>query len=122
MSNTPIIITAVAVDIVVTAAVVLWVMRRRGLIGSISADLDKIRKFSESVREPIANYLRANYNGDTETLPSVLEGLLAVLEDEAKKNQLSLSRDALKMILLRVIAAQNEVPAGVAMTALKKVA
>jgi hypothetical protein len=122
MSNAPIIITAVAIDIVVSAAVVVWVMRRRGLVGSIGADLDKIRSFSESVREPIANYLRANYSGDVETLPAALEGLLAVLEAEAKKAHLSLSRDALKMILLRVIAAQNEVPAGIAMTALKKVA
>ena len=122
MSNAPIIITAVAIDIVVSAAVVVWVMRRRGLVGSIGADLDRIRKFTESVHEPIANYLRANYGGDPATLPAVLESLLAVVEGEAKKNSLSLSRDALKMILLRVIASQNEVPAGLAMTALKKVA
>ena len=122
MSNTPIILTAVAADVVITTAALFWLLRRRGLIGSIGADLGRIRAFSESIQQPVASYLRANYGGDPETLPTVLEGLLGEIEAEAREQKLSLTREALKIIVLRIIAAQNEVPGGVAMTALKKVA
>jgi hypothetical protein len=122
MSRTLIIALAVAVDVAVTSAIVVWVLRKRGLLGSIGADLPKIRAFGDSVRNLTGDYLRSNYGGDPESLPGVLDSLLSQLDQKAQEQGLTLRRDSLKKVLLRTIAAQSTVSARDAKAALKKVA
>ena len=114
---------AILADIIVTAAVVLWVMKRNGLFGSGAMSLAKLRNFSDTIGPLTRDYLQANYGGNPDTLPDVLADLLAQIEQQAKEQQLELSRDTLKMVMMRTIAAsQHELTARAAMTALKKVA
>src|SRR6516225_843513 len=92
---------AILADIIVTAAVVLWVMKRNGLFGSGSLSLAKLRSFSDAIGPLTRDYLQANYGGNPDTLPDVLVELLAQIEQKAKEQQLELSRDTLKMVMMR---------------------
>lgn len=122
MSSNSIILIAVGIDVVLSGVFAFWLLSKRGLLGSLGADLVKIRAFGESVQEMTGEYLRANYSGDPASLPATLDQLLSLLDAKAKAQNLELGRDALKMVLMRAIASQENLPARDAMTALKKVA
>src|SRR6266436_6636322 len=122
MNHAVLIMLAVAVDIAVTFAIVLWVMKKRGMIGLFAADLSKVKSFSDSVHDLTANYLRSNYSGDADSLHGVLDGLLAQLDQKAQEQGLTLDRNALKMVLMRALTTGDIVPMKDAMAALKKVA
>jgi hypothetical protein len=96
------IMIAVMIDLVFTAAVISFLIRKRGLLGLLKLNLVKFRAFTEEMNGVTENYLRANYSGNPDDLPPVLAALLDQFEQKAKEQELGLNRDALKMALLRL--------------------
>jgi len=115
----------VVVDVVVTAAVILYVFHKRGgfaLLGAPGVNLAHLKAFSDSAHTLIGDYMRANYGGQPESLPGLLSSLLDQLEARAAAEKLPLNREALKMVLLRSLTAEHTVSAREVQAALRHVA
>jgi hypothetical protein len=120
--RTTILLIAVMIDLVVTAAVISFLIRKRGLLGMLKLNLVKFRAFTDEMNGVTGNYLRSNYSGNPDDLPQVMAALLDQYEQKAKEQELGLNRDALKMVLLRALQAQEGVKAGELQQAMRKVA
>ena len=120
----PLIIAFIAFDMVVTVLVVLWVVRRRagGPMGVLGVDFAAVRQFSDKAQPLASEYMRANYSGDPESLPSVLSGLLDRLQSEAQVMKLPLDRDVLRSVLKQLVAGQKLASGSEIARAMKKVA
>jgi hypothetical protein len=66
--------------------------------------------------------VRANWSGSLESLPTVLERLMAQLEHEATERQLPADRDMLKIIVSRSLEGHKIARGGDLRKALEKVA
>ena len=102
--STPIIVIAVVLDIAVTAAI-LWLFLARRKTGGplLGTSWSELKRFADDSHTMVGEYLRANYSGHPEQLPTLLESLLARLEDQAKTQGLALDRDTLRALLQRSI-------------------
>lgn len=99
----------IIVDLVVALAVVLIVLKLRGTTFAVSlrtvtnvVSMDQMRAlqaFATEQHRHIGEYMRANWSGIPDQLPSVLTALLNDLESAAKAKQLPLERDVLKTML-----------------------
>jgi hypothetical protein len=117
-----IIVVVVFIDIVITALIVRRWLKKLGGEGLLGVELTKFRAFSDSIRDLTSNYMTANYSGDPESLAPVLTELMSQLDAKAKEQGITLNREALKMVLMRSIMAQKNVPMRDMQNALKKVA
>jgi Tfp pilus assembly protein PilO len=117
-----IVVFAVLVDLVIMLLVVRFVLVKKGVLQLFSAGLEKLRPLASESRELCSNYLRANYSGNPDDLPRVLEQLLAQLDEKARANGLTLERPVLKLVLAQSVRPEDGVPAGVLQAALRKVA
>ena len=100
---------AIALDLIVTVAVIAVVLKLRGTAWAVAfrnvasiVSLDQVRALDGFAREQhqrIGEYMRANWSGMPEQLPSVLSALLDELERGAKAKNLPLDRDVLKTML-----------------------
>jgi hypothetical protein len=99
----------IAFDLIVTLAVVIAVLKLRGRLLAVSfsttpgaVSMDQLRALGDFAREQhphIGEYMRANWSGMPDQLPSVLTGLLNELESTAKERNLPLDRGMLKAML-----------------------
>jgi Tfp pilus assembly protein PilO len=113
---------AVLVDLVIMLLVIRFVLIKKGVLQLFSAGLEKLRPLATESRELCSNYLRANYSGNPDDLPRVLEQLLAQLDEKARANGLTLERPVLKLVLAQSVRPEDGVPASVLQAALRKVA
>ena len=100
---------AIALDLIVTVAVIAVVLKLRGTAWAVAfrnvasiVSLDQVRALDGFAREQhqrIGEYMRANWSGMPEQLPSVLSALLDELKRGAKAKNLPLDRDVLKTML-----------------------
>lgn len=98
-----------AVDLFVTLVVIVAVLKLRGnvfamaigaKVGSVSSEqLRALMTFAREHHARIGEYMRANYSGMPEQLPSVITALLDELERTAREQNLPLDRAALKPML-----------------------
>ena len=98
-----------AVDVFVSLVVVVAVLKLRGSLfalavgaksGTVNAEqLRALMTFAREQHARIGEYMRANYSGVPEQLPSVITALLDELEKTAKEQNLPLDRAALKPML-----------------------
>ena len=117
-----IIVVAVLIDLVIMLLVVRFVLIKKGVLQMIGAGLEKLKPLAAESRDLCSNYLRANYSGNPDDLPAVLEQLLTQLDQRARANGLALDRPALKLVLAQSVRAEDGVPVSVLHAALRKVA
>ena len=95
-------------DLIVTIVVLLTVLKLRGKVfamamaktGTVNpAELQAMLTFAREQTPRIAEYLRTNYSGVPEQLPSVLNSLLDELERTAKEQNVPLDRAGIKPML-----------------------
>ena len=95
----------IALDLIVTAVVIALFLNGRlkfnvKIDGAVSGtSLRELMEFSKDKHARIGEYLRANWSGAPEQLPSVLGTLLGELEREAESRGLTIDRDLLKSLL-----------------------
>ncbi len=121
-NHTAFILIAVVIDIAITASVLNYLIQKRGLLSALTVNLEKFRAFNQTAADLVGNQLRSSYSGDPETLPALLSDLLTQLENKAKEEGLPLQREALKLVLLRAVRAQDGISARDAQSAMRKVA
>ena len=98
-------IAFIILDLVITAVVIgLFVSGRLKLNvkidGSVTTvNFRELMEFTKDKHERIGEYIRANWGGSPEQLPSILETLLAELERDAQTRGLKADRTLLKSIL-----------------------
>jgi hypothetical protein len=98
-----------ALDVLVTIVVIVVVLKLRGNLfamalgakpGTVNADqIRALMTFAREQHARIGEYMRANYSGVPEQLPSVITALLDELERTAKEQNLPLDREKLKPML-----------------------
>ena len=117
-----IIMSAVFIDVIITTSVLAVILKKRGWFQLFGAGLEKSRAFAAEAREIAGNYLRANYSGNPDDLPELLEQLLTQLDQKANERGMKLERPMLKLMLAQALRAED----GVSMTdlnsAMRKVA
>ncbi|MBI5168753.1 MAG: hypothetical protein HZA61_04610 [Candidatus Eisenbacteria bacterium] len=117
------IVAFILFDVLVTAAVLLVVIRRRGgVAGAIGFDPKQAMGVSRELEADAEQYLRANWSGDSTTLPQALTGLLDRVESKLAAEHLELDRERLKPIVLQIVTAKHLADARDAREAMKKVA
>src|SRR5262250_1554524 len=95
----------ILLDVLITVIVVaLFLSGRLKLNVKINTtfsgvNLHDLMEFSKEKHARIGEYLRANWSGAPDQLPSVLETLLAEMEHDAQARGMTVSRDLLKSIL-----------------------
>ena len=104
-------------DVLVTIAIVLFVLRRRvqgGAVvlppGSGLTELSQIRplmEFSKDRHERIADYVRSNWSGMPDQLPGVLSSLVDQLDREARALGHTFSRELLKTLVATTLRTQR---------------
>ena len=110
-------------DMIVTAAVLLYVIRRRGgIAGVLGFDPKQAMSVSRELEADAEQYLRANWSGDSTTLPQALTGLLDRVESKLASEHMSLDRERIKPIVLQIVTAKHLADARDAREAMKKVA
>ena len=103
------IVLLIIADIIVTLAVVVFIMKRRmtgGAMvlpeGSDITDLSQIgplMNFAKERHDRIADYVRSNWSGIPDQLPGVLTSLVDKLEGEARAAGHTFSRELLKTLV-----------------------
>jgi len=96
----------IAADIVVTMAVVMWIVHRRQ-IDLFGGSLGDLGRFSDTGHALVGEFMRVNYSGTPEDLPGVLERLLDRLEHEARGMGLKIPRAAMKIMVRQSVAAHR---------------
>ena len=110
-------------DMIVTAAVLLYVIRRRGGIAGVLGFAPKLAmSVSRELEADAEQYLRANWSGDSTTLPQALTGLLDRVESKLASEHMELDRERIKPIVLQIVTAKHLADARDAREAMKKVA
>lgn len=98
-------ILVIVLDAVITAIVIFWIVRRKGalggMLGKTVAEFRALAAFTNERHARIGEYMRANWSGAPEQLPQVLQALLDELEREARGQNLTIDREALKTLLSR---------------------
>jgi hypothetical protein len=124
----------IVADIVIMAAVMFYLLRRRMLTVQLQAtraakpgllSIDGIRaltEFANAQHERIGNYLQANWSGAPEQLPSVLGKLIATLEEEARAKGIPADRDLLTSVVEASLRAHRIAKGHDVREALKKAA
>jgi len=93
------------VDAIVLIVVLKRVLEKRGGLGGL--DLAALARFARESHEEVGAYLRANYGGDSSSLPRVMQGLVDSLEQRARDQRIALDRAMLKQLAERSAAAHK---------------
>ena len=117
-----IILLAVVIDLGIAFSVLAFIFRKKGVFQLLSAGLEKARVLSAEARELAGNYVRANYSGNPDDLPALLEQLLVQLDQKARERGITLERPMLKVVLAQALRAEDGVPMSDLQAALRKVA
>lgn len=116
-----IVTVAIFVDIAIMSAALI-LLKKKGLLQNLGAGIAKSRALAVEARDLCGNYLRANYSGNPDDLPPLLDQLLAQLDEKAKENGATLTRPMLKLVLETSLQNQDGVPLRDVQAALRKVA
>ena len=103
----------ILLDIVVTLAVVAFVVKRRDSNGALMVgglNIGAIRDYTDAIHPRIGEYVRSNWSGAPDQLPLVLENMLAEMDREARTHGLELDRDTLKKLLRASLASHKVAP------------
>jgi len=92
------IIAFIVVDAIVVAVVMRRAMQSRGP-GSV--DLGTVMRFAKEAQQEAHEYFRANYGGNADSLPRVMQGLLDRLDERARDENLPFDRVLLKRIAIQ---------------------
>ena len=122
----PFLILFIAVDLVLTVSVLLFVLRGRQSTGrwpdahtleartaEVNAGLLKLVQlrglaaFADDHHDRIGEYVRCNWSGIPDQLPAVLAGLLSELEADAQAKGIPADREALKALLAASLRAHH---------------
>ncbi len=110
-------------DILLTTVIIVLVLRRKVSGGMVlGVDFARLSRFADSTHAMVGEYMRANYNGHSESLPGVLGPLLDKLEQEAKAQGLDLGRDVIKTVMMTSVTRHNAARYADVKSALSKVA
>src|SRR5688572_2254238 len=119
-------------DVIVTIAIVTYVFRRRFTLSAMQvpqdavlADLAQIgplTAFAKERHERIGDYVRANWSGIPDQMPSVLTSLLDQLEREARSQGHTFSRELLKTVVATSLRSHRLVKSDEVGEALEKAA
>ena len=85
-------------DLVITALVLRNVAARGLRLGGV--DFARLRPLSDAMHERVGSYLRANYSGQAEQLPRVLDALLPELRAIAREQGMEVDDDTLEAALV----------------------
>jgi hypothetical protein len=128
----PWIIAFVVVDLVVTALVVRHILVKRAAAaaggnltrdeGAAIPDLGRLREFTDAIHPRIGEIVRANWSGDSMSLPGVLGLALEEADREARSRNLPLERDILKKLVESSLAKHGVARGAQLREALKQVA
>ncbi len=116
------IIAFVVFDMIVTAAVLFYVIQRRGGFKIAGIDFQKLREYTEFCERTIEQDFRATWSGDSSTLPTAIESLLRKLEAEAGAQQLPVERPWLKTSVARWLQSKQIASGAEVREAMKRVA
>lgn len=116
------IIAFVLFDLIVTAGVVLYVLRRRNALGIAGIDFQKLRTYTEFCERTIDQDFRATWSGDSSTLPAAIETLLRKLEAEAQSQRIPVERAWLKTTVARWLQSKQIASGSDLREAMEKVA
>ena len=117
------IVAFILFDVIATAAVLLWIIRKRGgVAGVLGFDPKQAMSISRDMEHDAEEYLRANWSGDPSTLPAALDALLVRFEQRMAAEHLPLERARLKPIVLQIVEAKHLANSHDAREAMKKVA
>ena len=117
-----IITAALVVDAAIMFVVLRAVLAKKGVLQLFSAGLDKAQALAAEARDLCGNYVRANYSGNPDDLPTVLEQLMTELDQRAKEKGMTFDRPVLKLVLAQAIRPEDGVKPGDLQAALRKVA
>lgn len=112
----------VVFDLIVTGAVLYFVIQRRGGFKSAGIDFKKLREYTEYCERTIDQDFRAIWSGDSSTLPTAIETLLRKLEAEAQTQQLPVERPWLKTTVARWLESKHIASGSDVREAMKQVA
>jgi hypothetical protein len=116
------ILVAVLIDAAITIVVLRAVLKKMGFLQLFRAGLEKSRALASETRDLVGNYVRANYSGNPEDLPALLQQLMVQIDQKACERGLKLERPMLKLLLAQALRAEDGVPMNDVQNALRKVA
>ena len=116
------IVAFVVFDLIVTAAVLFYVIQRRGGFKVAGIDFQKLREYTEFCEQTIEQDFRATWIGDATTLPTAIESLLQKLEAEAATQQLPVARPWLTTSVARWLQSKQIASGAEVREAMKQVA
>lgn len=125
-------VAIILVDLVITGVVVFFVFRARAaravnvaggasLLGELK-QMGALLEFSKARYERIGEYVRSNWSGIPDQLPTVLTSLVDQLEQEAHAQGHRFSRDLLKTVVAETLRQRRVVPGDQVGVAIEKVA
>jgi len=88
----------IALDLVVTTLILRKVAARGVRLGGV--DFSRLRPLADAMHERVGSYLRANYSGQSEQLPQVLDALLPELRAIAREQGMEVDDDTLRAALV----------------------
>jgi hypothetical protein len=95
------IVFMVAMDVVVLT----WIFRRK--MRESGLDLGQLREVSKRVNERAGDYLRANWSGNTDELPTALRGLMPIVAGVARDQGKALDDRTLELLVKASLAGQR---------------
>ena len=95
------IVFMVAMDVVVLT----WIFRRK--MRESGLDLGQLRDVSKLVNERAGEYLRANWSGNTDELPTALHGLMPIVAGIARDQGQTLDDRTLELLVKASLAGQR---------------
>lgn len=110
-------------DVIATAAVLLWIIRRRGgVAGWIGFDPKQAASLSHDLEQDAEQFLRSNWSGDPTSLPAAFEALLQRFEQRLAAEHMPLERSRLKPLVLQIVESKHLAGSREAREAMKHVA
>ena len=115
-------------DIFVTLIVVAVITKKLKLNVNIKVnstgpiDVKGLVEFARDEHGKIGEYLRANFSGQPEMLPGVLEALIQQLDQDAKNRGLTFDRNTLKVLLAGSVRSHHVVKPKELEEAMEKIA
>lgn len=110
----------IVIDVVITALILRRVAAGGLRLGGV--DFARLRPLSDAMHQRVGSYLRANYNGQPDHLPQVLDTLLPELRTMLREQGLEVDDDTLKAALVVSAATHGLVNPRQLREALSKVA
>ena len=99
----------IAVMVVVDIAVLVVLLRRRAkpALGRAAVDFARIHQLTRAAEERIVGHLQANYGGNTDQLPGVLQGAIEIARRTASEQLMPLDDEGLRLVVTTTVCAHK---------------